>query len=167
MEWVLGNTFSFVVFCSYGAWWLSFGATLMPAFNAAAAYQPDKPVTAADSPGFTASFAFFMVYMGVLSLVFLVCSLRTNIALVLIFFTLTATFSVLAGADWQLSQGNVSLALALQKTGGGLAFASCLCGWYVIIAQMFTAVDFPIDLPVGDLSRFIPPKAKSSLDLEA
>jgi hypothetical protein len=28
----------------------------MPAFNAAAAYQPDKPVTAADSPGFTASF---------------------------------------------------------------------------------------------------------------
>jgi hypothetical protein len=61
-----------------------------------------------------------MVYMGVLSLVFLVCPLRTNIALVLIFFTLTATFSVLAGADWQLSQGNVSLALALQKVSSSL-----------------------------------------------
>jgi hypothetical protein len=50
-----------------------------------------------------------------------------------------------------------------------VALASSFCGWYVLIGQMLTALDFPIELPVGDLSRFIKPAKKGDmvLDIEA
>jgi len=38
MEWIIGNTFPFVVFGSYGAFWLALAATLQPAYNAQGAY---------------------------------------------------------------------------------------------------------------------------------
>lgn len=38
MEWLLGNTFISVVFASYGAFWLTFGSTLTPSYNALGAY---------------------------------------------------------------------------------------------------------------------------------
>jgi succinate-acetate transporter protein len=33
-QWILGNTFPFVVFTSFGAFWLGYGATLVPAYGA-------------------------------------------------------------------------------------------------------------------------------------
>jgi uncharacterized protein len=53
-QWILGNTFPFVVFTSFGAFWLGYGATLMPEYNAIAAYK-DANVqgsTGAESVGF-------------------------------------------------------------------------------------------------------------------
>jgi hypothetical protein len=50
-QWIIGNTFPFVVFGSFGAFWLTFGFTMMPAYNATAAYTEG-----AESPGFNASF---------------------------------------------------------------------------------------------------------------
>ena len=37
-QWVIGNTFPFVVFGSFGAFWLTFGLTLTPELNAQTAY---------------------------------------------------------------------------------------------------------------------------------
>jgi succinate-acetate transporter protein len=34
LEFFLGNTFPSVVFCSFGAFWFTFGSTLVPSFNA-------------------------------------------------------------------------------------------------------------------------------------
>ena len=36
-----------------------------------------------------------------------------------------------------------------------MAFAVCLLGWYLFLVQLLVAVDFPIALPVGDLSQLI------------
>ena len=90
LEFILGNTFPFVVFVSFGAFWLTFAATLQPFYFAYGSYAPPGEPEAAGltTVGFTASFAFFMVFMGVLCLIYLVCSLRTNIVFVVIFFTL-------------------------------------------------------------------------------
>ena len=103
-EWIIGNTFPFVVFGTFGepplrsrltesisnvhnlahisdrslntgAFWLTFGATLVPSFNAYGAYVTDPEVAAAtmgnpgnpaglEVPAFNASFAFFLVFMG-------------------------------------------------------------------------------------------------------
>jgi uncharacterized protein len=41
MEWIIGNTFPFVVFGSYGAFWLALAATLQPSYNASGAYTVD------------------------------------------------------------------------------------------------------------------------------
>lgn len=38
MEWIIGNTFISVVFGAYGAFWLTYGATLTPGYNALNAY---------------------------------------------------------------------------------------------------------------------------------
>lgn len=40
LEWVLGNSFPFIVFCSLGCFWLSFGGILNPSFGAFSFYAP-------------------------------------------------------------------------------------------------------------------------------
>jgi len=160
LEWILGNTFPFVVFTTFGAFWLTFAATLEPQYNASIAYDPTHPAASGSNPEFLASFAFFLLYMGLLCLVFLICSVRTNLVFFLIFFSLVPAFSCLAGAYWQLALGNTATAVKLQHAGGGLTFAVSLLGWYIFLVQMLAAVDFPIGLPVIDLSRFVPGAAE-------
>ncbi|KAH0536296.1 hypothetical protein FGG08_006811 [Glutinoglossum americanum] len=137
MEWYLGNTFSFVVFASLGGFWLSFAATLIPWFNAAGAYS--KTGSAAEGAANSSYQSGF------------VCSLRTNIILVVIFLTLAVAFPMLAGADWQLAQKNVQIAQDLQKIGAAFLFVTSIAGWYAFIGSMLQCVDFPFDLPMGDL----------------
>jgi len=153
LEFILGNTFPFVVFGSFGAFWLSFGATLTPYFNASVAYQPNDPATASSNPTFTATFAFFMLYMAFLCFVYMIVALRTNIVFVLIFTLLVPAFSCLAGYFWKAAEGIAAPHLA--HAAGGLTFTVCLLGWYLFFVQLLAAVDFPLNLPVGDLSQFI------------
>lgn len=77
LEFVLGNTFPFVVFGSFGlhltsiprsmvhrkltssdtgAFWLSFGGTLVPIFNAAGAFAGGDQGAGLETPGFSDSF---------------------------------------------------------------------------------------------------------------
>jgi len=156
-EFILGNTFPFVVFGSFGAFWLSFAATLQPFYGAWGAYATD-PTNAAsglENPAFYASFAFFLLAMALLCLIYLICSIRTNIAFFIIFLTLTIAFGCLSGSYWQVANGNTALAGTLQKTGGAFLFVTSASGWWIFLAQMLAAIDFPIQIPVGDLSTYI------------
>lgn len=163
LEFILGNTFPFVVFMAYGAFWLSFGSTVQPFYGAYASYSTTTtPADGLKTVGFTASFGFFMIFMAVLSFVFLICSLRTNIAFVVIFFTLVLGFSLLAGSYWQSANGignkdasAIALAGRLQIAGGASLFVTCLSGWWIFSAIMLAALDFPFAIPVGDLSTLI------------
>jgi succinate-acetate transporter protein len=165
LEFILGNTFPFVVFTSFGAFWLTFAATLQPFYYAYGLYAPaGQPESAGLSTvGFTASFGFFLVFMGVLCLIYLVCSLRTNIVFVVIFFTLVCAFGLLAGAYWQNANSiansdpsAASLAGRLQKAAGAFLFVTSMAGWWIFFAIMLAALDFPFQIPVGDLSTVIP-----------
>ena len=155
LEFILGNTFPFVVFGSFGAFWLTFAATLTPYYNASVAYDPLHPAASGTDPTFAATFAYFQLYMGLLCLVYLICALRTNIIFVGIFAGLVPAFCCLAGTYWYIAEGKVASALRLQHAAGGLAFFVCLLGWYLFLVQLLASVDFPLNLPVGDLSRFI------------
>lgn len=55
--------------------------------------------------------------MGLMSLLYLICALRTNITFVAIFLGLFMTFVLLAGAYWQYALGHLATALNLQKVG--------------------------------------------------
>lgn len=149
LEFILGNTFPFVVFGTFGAFWLAFGATLTPYFNASNAYDPGSPTAAAD-PTFASTFAFFQVYMGMLCFVYLIISLRTNIIFFLIFLFLIPAFGCLA-AFFFGHEENAKLLVA----AGACTFIVSLLGWYLFFVQLLASVDFPLNLPVGDLSRFI------------
>jgi uncharacterized protein len=165
LEFILGNTFPFVVFISFGAFWLTFASTLQPFYYAYGLYAPAGEPEAAGltTVGFTASFGFFLVFMGVLCFIYLICSLRTNVVFVVIFFTLVIAFALLAGVYWQsanaIANGSdaATLALAhrLQVAAGAFTFVTCMAGWWIFFAIMLAALDFPFQIPVGDLSTLI------------
>jgi succinate-acetate transporter protein len=170
LEFVLGNTFPFVVFTSFGAFWLTFAATLQPFYYAYGSYAPPGGAEAEGlaTQGFTASFAFFLIFMGLLCFIYLICSLRTNVVFVVIFFTLVMAFGILAGAYWQnanaiakmtsdpaYASSKVALAGRLQIAAGACLFVTSMAGWWIFFAIMLAALDFPFQIPVGDLSTMI------------
>jgi succinate-acetate transporter protein len=166
LEFILGNTFPFVVFMSFGAFWLTFAATLQPSYYAYGLYAAAGSAESAgiDTTGFTASFGFFLLFMGVLCFIYLVCSLRTNVVFVVIFFTLVLAFSLLTGAYWYNARAlaatppDASLlhhASNLQIAAGACTFVTSMAGWWIFFAIMLAALDFPFQIPVGDLSTLI------------
>ncbi|KAH8900134.1 hypothetical protein GQ53DRAFT_869462 [Thozetella sp. PMI_491] len=173
LEWVLGNTFPSVVFCTFGAFFFSFGATLNPSFASFASYAPagESAAVGLTTQGFNASFGFFMLWMGVICLVYLICALRVNICFVLIFFTLLLAFCLLTGAYWLLASdytGNAAMAGKLIVGAGASLFVTCASGWWIFFAIMLATLEFPVQVPVGDLSGFLGKKeAYTATDIES
>ncbi|KAI1855382.1 hypothetical protein JX265_006476 [Neoarthrinium moseri] len=161
LEFFLGNTFSAVVFFTFGGFWLSLGGTLLPQFGAYAAYAPADAVSPAaglKTQGFNASFGFFILSMTMLCFVFLICALRTNIVYVIIFTTLTLTAGFITGAYWAMAAdyaANAAFAERLLVAAGACSFVTTACGWWLLLGIMLASVDFPLALPVGDLSTVI------------
>lgn len=155
-EWILGNTFPFVVFTSFGAYWLSYAATLQPYFNAYGAYSTTGEIAEGlETDGFRSGLAFWFISMGLMCLIYMICSIRTNIVFFNIFLWLVITFACLTGAYFQLNNGATALAGRLQITAGATAFITCCFGWYIFFAIMLASLDFPFEVPVGDLSGLV------------
>lgn len=95
--------------------------------------------------------------MGLLSLIYLVCALRTNLAFVAIFFGLLMTFVVLTASYWHLAARHLVMAQKLQVVAGAFGFMAVMAGWWIFFAQMLASVDFPYEIPVGDISHLITP----------
>ncbi|KAJ6171789.1 hypothetical protein N7470_000856 [Penicillium chermesinum] len=155
MEFILGNTFSGAVFCHLGAFCLALGATLTPAFNAAAPYSADGTNTlqGLHSPEFLTTFAFFFVFMALLMFIYIICALRTNVVFVLIFTGLFLYFCLFAASWWHLAAGNLVVGNRCQVGSGAALFAASMLGFYLLAAQLFSSVGLPITLPVGDLTE--------------
>lgn len=145
-----------VVFGSFGAFWGFFAYTLIPFYSAFGNYAPYDTATSAESPTagsglnapeFNNSLGFFLLWMGVLSLIYLVCALRTNLVFVIIFFTLVPAFSLLCAGFWYIALGNVTRASTCIIAGGAFAFVTCMCGWWIFFAILLAALDFPFQIP--------------------
>lgn len=61
-----------------------------------------------------------MLFMGVLCIAFLVCSLRTNLVYVMVFASLVVAFGLLTGQHFQVAVGNSKLAAKLQVVSSPL-----------------------------------------------
>ena len=133
-----------------GAYWLTFGGTLTPFFAALSSYTTSegKP----DPAGFYDSFAFFLIFMAVLCLVYMICALRTNIILVWVLFTFVVAFPCLTASYFYNGAGMTSRSANCRIAGGAFAFSGSVAAWYLFLALLLESVDFPISLPVGDLS---------------
>jgi len=148
LEWVLGNTFPFIVFACYGAFWLAMGVTLQPGFNAQAYYGTAPP----GPEEFASSFAFFFMVMALVTFFFVIASLRTNVVFVLVFLFIDLAFVMLMATYWTLAEGMASVSHKCQIAAGAFIFVFCVFGWYLFLNLILLAVDFPVNLPVGDLS---------------
>jgi hypothetical protein len=45
--------------------------------------------------------------------------------------------------------------LTIYQGAGACAFVTSLSGWWILFAIMLAVLDFPFQIPVGDLSRLI------------
>ena len=95
--------------------------------------------------------------MGLLSFMYLICALRTNLVFVAIFTGLTMVFVLLTGSYWNSAINNMDMANRLQIVAGAFGFMAVMAGWWIFFAQMLASVDFPIQIPVGDISHLIKP----------
>lgn len=160
LEFFLGHTFSFVVFSAYGGFFFALGATLMPFFNVTPPYV--GTVDGGLTSTFYNSFGFFYLFIGLLSILFLICSIRTNFVLVVLFLAYSIAFPVLAAADWQRARHNLDSTHTLEVIAGACCFVVSLCGWYSLAASLFDSVSMPLSLPMGDLSRMFPARDEES-----
>ncbi|CZT24254.1 related to Y.lipolytica GPR1 protein and Fun34p [Ramularia collo-cygni] len=164
LEFFLGNTFPFLVFVTYGAHFLTYGVTFIPAWNAVSAYNGGSPYaegTQEQTAAFAAGFAFYACTLCVLSFIFLIASLRTNLVFFLVFVAATIGFGLAAGAFWNIAEGKTALGLRLVVGAGGSFWGAAMLGWYLLAALLFQIMEMPFpELPIVDLSEII--KAKKS-----
>lgn len=159
-EWILGNTFPSVVFFTFGGFWGAFGATLTPFYNAVNAYS-------AEPAGFFNSFAMFLIFMGLLCLLYMIAALRTNICLVVILLCFTVTFPCLAASYFLAADGVTGVSATCRIVGAAFAFVASMVAWYLWFSLILESVDFPLTLPVGDLSKYVKGKSDKAKDASA
>jgi hypothetical protein len=132
MEWKKKNTFGTVAFTSYGFFWISLVALIvMPRFGIA---------DAADRSGMAA----YLFVWGLFTVVMFVATLKTNRAVMLVFFALTILFFLLALAD---ATGSATLT----RVAG---YEGIVCGFgaiYIGAAQILNEVYGRTVLPLGSM----------------
>ncbi|KAF4592320.1 hypothetical protein GQ602_002619 [Ophiocordyceps camponoti-floridani] len=154
LEWVLGNSFFAVVFATYGGFWLSYAATLNPSFAAFSSYagpNAQSPAEGLSSPGFLSSLAFWLLFMGLITFIFFVCSMGMSFVFMILFLSLCITFLLLTGALFALANdpvGNARVGGRCIVGAGSSLFVTSMSGWYVFTSILFSVLGFPVKLPL-------------------
>ncbi|CBZ23171.1 uncharacterized protein [Leishmania mexicana MHOM/GT/2001/U1103] len=141
LEWVRGNTFAFVAFTAYGAFWLSLVCVWM------------LPNTASSNSTIVdpASEYFVGVYLflwGIFSFVMLTCTIRMNVAIFLVFLTVTLLFLMLGCSSMAGS------AIGLRAAG----YEGVICGslaLYLAFAEIVNEVWDRTILPVIPMTQVL------------
>lgn len=122
-EFRAGNTLGATAFSSYGAFWLSVA------------------VGALTKTLGGAGFSYYLLAWGILTLVFLLCALRTNGALIAVFLFLTLTFFALAAGAFMASTMWTGI-------GGWLGIITAILAEYTALAGILSAGKSAFQLPV-------------------
>jgi succinate-acetate transporter protein len=132
-EFKAGNTFGATAFCSYGGFWLAFGATLTPAFNVVGSYG-------GDTPAFHTALGYFLLGWTIFTAWMFLASLRTNLALMGVFLFLALAF--LALTIGFLGGGSLWI-----QIGGWLGIITALIAWYTALAGVLASSKSVFALP--------------------
>lgn len=105
--------------------------------------------------------------MGMLSFVYLVGSLRTNLCFLLIFVVATIGFELGAAGFFLLSFGHTTSGNRCVVGLGACFFVADLIGWYLTLGAIIQIMELPIpDLPVMDLSTRIKARPRGQVKQE-
>jgi succinate-acetate transporter protein len=128
-EFILGNSFPFAVFIIYGCHWLVLAYTGDPSHLILNAFGPEGM---AGKP-WNSGQGHYALVMALVSFIFLLGALRTNVPFVIMFFTLVILFGFIAVADYGLgsdsSPEGVQFAGNLLKIAGGFGIVTAIMGW--------------------------------------
>lgn len=134
-EFKAGNTFGATAFCSYGGFWLALGLVLLPPTGLAAALGKDLG---------TALGVFLLGWTIFTGMMFL-GTLRSNGALIAVFFFLFLTFLA-------LTIGALGATTTWSQIGGWLGILTALLAWYTALAGVLASTKSAFQLPVFPMS---------------
>ena len=123
-EFRAGNTFGAVAFSSYGAFWLAVGYSIQNSLI----------------PNPTA-FGYFLLAWTIFTFLLLLATLRTDGALIGVFFFLTLTFLALTIAELGGGTGWASI-------GGWLGIITAIVAWYRALALVLASMKSAFKLPI-------------------
>ncbi|MBA2395194.1 MAG: acetate uptake transporter [Ktedonobacteraceae bacterium] len=136
-EFKTGNTFGATAFTSYGAFWLSFAAILLPGTGVLDALVKAGAVESA--------LGLYLLAWGIFTAIMFLGTLKSNMALIGVFGFLTLTFLSLA-------IGHLSGASALITLGGYLGIITAIVAWYTALAGLLSSGKSAFTLPVGPIA---------------
>lgn len=117
LEFILGNTFPFLVFTTFGSFYSSYGATLIPWFATYQSFAPDASNEALGltTEGWNASYGHYWMAFTVLWLFFTICAIRTNVAFFILFVLIEIGLSLITAVFYYVAQGDADSAHDCQK----------------------------------------------------
>jgi succinate-acetate transporter protein len=121
LEFRVGNSFGALAFCSYGGFWLALASVDSTMFGVSSGYDPTERNNA---------LGIFFLAWAIFTASMLVSSLRTNAALVALFFFLTLTFILLAASKFRDADLNI------QRAGGAFGILTAAIAWYGAFASL-------------------------------
>ncbi len=134
MEWKKGNTFGTVAFSSYGLFWLTLVALIV---------GPKLGLWDATSKGLM---GWYFLVWGLFTFLMFIGTLRLNVALQVVFGTLTVLFVLLAIRDWADST-------LVGKIAGWEGIVCGLSAIYAGIAQVLNEVYGKVVLPLCPVKK--------------
>jgi uncharacterized protein len=139
-EFANGNTFGATAFCSFGAFWLSFAALLIPGFG----------VTAGTGPSHRA-LGLYLLGWAIFTGIMMIASLRLNGGLVAVFVLLFLAFLLLALGEFNTPASGAKSGLT--TLGGWIGILTAIASWYVAAAGVLAATSKGrITLPLYPMS---------------
>lgn len=135
LEWKKGNTFGTTAFTSYGIFWMTLVAMILLPKTSLGVLAPDKD-----------SMAIFLAMWGVFTLALFVGTLRMNVALQVVFGSLTVLFFMLAAGDYLRSD-------VITCLGGVVGIFCGASAIYLAIAEVLNDVYGKVLLPIGPVKK--------------
>ncbi len=139
MEWKKNNTFATVAFMSYGLFWLLLvGLILIPQMT----FLGNAPALASSET----AMGYFFLFWGIFTGLMFVGTLRINVALQVVFASLTILFFLLAIRDWTGSE-------LIGRIAGWEGIFTGLSAMYASVAQIWNELYGRVVLPVCPTPR--------------
>lgn len=147
-EFYTGNTFGLTALCSYGAFWLSYAAILVPAFGISGpksgyADAPDQLLNA---------IGFYLIGWALVTYMLALVTIRSTLAFFLLFLFLAITFTLLGA-------GELTGKVGVTRAGGVMGVITAIVGWYNAWAGVVTRTNSYITqrpIPMPDLTPIVP-----------
>ncbi|KAJ5572765.1 hypothetical protein N7450_009749 [Penicillium hetheringtonii] len=140
-EMALGNTFGATSFCSYGAYWVSFA--LLNFDGTKVTTQTANEVCKSEM-----LMGLFMMAWFIFTTIMLLCTLKSSLAMFLLFFFLDMNYLLLGIANIQCGSSGEIMA-TVQKAGGVFGILAAFAAWYNAFAGIFDKSNGFFTVPLG------------------
>ncbi|KAF3893993.1 putative FUN34 - transmembrane protein involved in ammonia production [Trichophyton interdigitale] len=140
MEFRSGNTLGTTIHSSYGAYWMAYAMLKIPGLHIREAYGDER--------SYTFALGIFLIIWVLLTIVFMVASLHSNILCLLVFVFLALSYLFAAIANF-IATSLPEQSIQINKVGGGCGVVCGMIAFYCAAAGLMSPEMTPVRLPLG------------------